>query len=139
MEQLTHKELKERYLRYRERARELYTEEHDAMNRRSITVTQHAQVSVCEDGAFVEATVWVPASELQPTFKAPCGATFANKDDMVEHAQTCGDTPVHEHDWRLGTLGEFPKGYAGCSCGALCPYDPLTNTFGQVVIEDVEL
>jgi len=29
----------------------------------------------------------------------------------------------HEHTWRLGTLHEFPKGYVGCACGVLKPFD----------------
>jgi len=29
----------------------------------------------------------------------------------------------HVHIWRLGTLHEFPKGYVGCACGVLKPFD----------------
>ena len=63
---------KEAYLQYRERARELYArgevihgEQHGTnIVLEEVTVPQHAHVSICEDGAFVEAIVWVPASKF---------------------------------------------------------------------------
>lgn len=65
---MTHDELKQQYLRYRERARELYEEAavlHEPHYvHRSITVSLNANVQMCEDGAFVEAVVWVPRDKL---------------------------------------------------------------------------
>lgn len=64
---------KERYLQFRERAREIYTYasviESDGHNKSvvisQLTVPLHANVQICEGGAFVEAIVWVPNERLE--------------------------------------------------------------------------
>ncbi len=45
---------KEQYQNYRETAREILAD-----NSHGVTVSEHANVQVCEDGAFVECVVWV--------------------------------------------------------------------------------
>ena len=70
---MTHDETKRLYLQYRDRARELYSrgalfhgEQHDTNEiGESVTVGVHAHVQLCEDGAFVEAIVWVPVSKQE--------------------------------------------------------------------------
>jgi len=46
--------IKARYLAYREAAREIFR------LHRGVTIPEHATVQMVEDGAFVEAVVWVP-------------------------------------------------------------------------------
>jgi hypothetical protein len=80
---------KETYLQYRIRARELYERgavfhgESFGTNEvvESISVPEHANVQVCDEGAFVEAIVWVPKNKLQrptavpyTTLPQPCDA-----------------------------------------------------------------
>lgn len=66
---------KETYLKYRDRARDLY--EHGAVAHgdrfgsnkllEQVTIPINACVQICEDGAFVDAVVWVPAEKLERT------------------------------------------------------------------------
>ena len=57
---------KELYLSYRDKAKELYNEFSavEAKVQRQLSVPLNANVVICEDGAFVEAVVWVPRSKL---------------------------------------------------------------------------
>ena len=62
-ELLTHKESKERYLRYRVVARNLF-EDVGKIESKHIKIPIHANVQMCEDGAFVDAVVWIPKEKL---------------------------------------------------------------------------
>lgn len=54
-----HKELKEQYLKYRQMA-QIIASTNDWPPGSYIQVREHANVSPMEDGAFVEAIIWVP-------------------------------------------------------------------------------
>ena len=60
---LNHKESKERYLRYRVVARNLF-EDVGKIESEYIKIPSHANVQIWEDGAYVEAVVWVPKEKL---------------------------------------------------------------------------
>ena len=66
---LTHSESKTQYRGYRTIAREMYQDfsKMDGKLYRSIEIPEHATVHFTEDGAFIEAVVWVPVSELKRT------------------------------------------------------------------------
>ena len=56
---MDHHETKRLYLAYRAKARELFEDDD-----KWIKVSDHANVQMTEDGAFVEAVVWVPKEKL---------------------------------------------------------------------------
>lgn len=64
---MTHEEKKQRYLEYREVAREAIGSMTDPVLRWRLQVGSHAHVHPMEDnsGAFVECTLWVPAKEAK--------------------------------------------------------------------------
>lgn len=55
---------KQTYLRYRERAREIYRFDDPDDPDRIVKIPLQANVQMCEGGAFVEAMVWVPEKKL---------------------------------------------------------------------------
>lgn len=59
---MTHDETKNAYLAYREKAREMLSD--ILIEGEHVKVSQHANVQIAEDGAFVECTVWVPKGKL---------------------------------------------------------------------------
>ena len=64
---MDHHETKRLYLAYRAKARELFEERIHFMpcpSDKWIKVSEHANVQMTEDGAFVEATVWIPKEKL---------------------------------------------------------------------------
>ena len=60
---LSHEKMKQEYLRYRERAREMF-EDVGSIDSAHIKIPTHAPVQVTDSGAFVEAIVWVPKEKL---------------------------------------------------------------------------
>ena len=60
---MTHHDTKRLYLAYRAKARELY-EDVGLVESAHVHVSDHANVQMTEDGAFVEVTVWVPKEKL---------------------------------------------------------------------------
>lgn len=57
---MTHEEAKRLYLAYRAKAKEMIAK----IEGERLTVSNHANVQMTEDGAFVECTVWVPKEVL---------------------------------------------------------------------------
>lgn len=55
---------KETYDRYRDKARFLY-QDVGKIHSENIRVPLHANVQITDEGAFVEAVVWVPKEELK--------------------------------------------------------------------------
>lgn len=68
MPPISREEIKRRYLAYRERAKALYERcavQHEPYQLcEEIKIPTHATVQMVEDGAFVEAVVWVPLRQL---------------------------------------------------------------------------
>lgn len=62
-------EQKRTYRAYRERARDLFEKfgvDGDGDIIKVVRIAEYANVQLCQDGAYVEAVVWVPASALLP-------------------------------------------------------------------------
>jgi hypothetical protein len=58
MKDLTHDQIKALYLAYREKAKQLVS------GSELLSVSDHANVQLCEEGAFVECHLWVSKEAL---------------------------------------------------------------------------
>lgn len=63
MPTLTHDETKRLYLAYRETATQMIAAG-DLIDSARLSVNDHANVQICEEGAFVELHVWIPKEQL---------------------------------------------------------------------------
>lgn len=58
MTQLSHKEVRDLLVRYKERTKEMYESD-------IIKIKEHGGIQLSEDGAFVECSIWIPKEELE--------------------------------------------------------------------------